>query len=61
MTFIPLDKVSTKEPDDRLSTLINRSSSPYRFVRDIVKFDPELEAAVMFAAGEECVLQLHSQ
>ena len=55
MTFIPLDKVATKEPDDRLSNMVNRAASPYRFVRDIIKFDPELEAAVMFAAGTTVV------
>jgi structural maintenance of chromosome 1 len=51
LTFIPLDRVQAKEPDDRTAALVNRDGSRLRFVRDVLKFDQELEAAVLYAAG----------
>lgn len=53
MLFIPLDSIVTPDVDDKLSTFLSRAgaSSPYRLIRDIIRFDPELEAAVHYAVG----------
>ena len=55
LMFIPLDTIQRKEPDDRLTAFLTsgagRRAERYRLVRDVIRFDPEIEPAVLYATG----------
>jgi structural maintenance of chromosome 1 len=53
MTFIPLDSIARKEPADGLAGFLAapKHAARFRLARDVIRFDPEIEAAVLYATG----------
>ena len=57
LTFIPLDTIARKEPPDALTAFLAtpRGAARFRLARDVVRFDPELEPALLYALGATVV------
>lgn len=62
LTFIPLDTIGRKEPSDALTAFLThgpgatgRHGGHFRLASEVIKFDPEIEPAVLYAVGSTVI------
>jgi structural maintenance of chromosome 1 len=55
MTFIPLDTIAAKEAPDAVTAFLSsgagKRSERYRLAKDVLRYEPELGPAVLYATG----------